>query len=68
MILKQNIEVTKKDIEDEMQQYEELIDICYELDLDGVIKEVNGKTEYWYIEDLKNWIEEDRDLIRNEED
>ncbi len=68
MIIKQNIQVTKKDIEDEIEQYEELINLCEEYGLEGVIKEVNGKTEYWYKEDLKNWIDEDRFLIENEED
>jgi len=46
---------------------EELIEICEEMGLDGVIKEVNGKTEHWYKDDMINWIEEVERLIRNEE-
>lgn len=68
MILQNNVEVTKKDIEDEIQEYEDLIDICEEMELDGIIKTVNGKTEYWYKVDIQNWIEIDKDLIRSEED
>lgn len=67
MITKQNVQVTKKDVEDEIEQYEDLIALCEENGLQGVIKEVNGKTEYWYIEDMQNWIDEDKFLIRNEE-
>lgn len=67
MIIKQNVQVTKKDVEDEIEQYEDLIVLCEENGLEGVIKEVKGKTEYWYKEDLKNWIDEDRFLIENEE-
>lgn len=68
MILQNNVEITKKDIEDEIQEYEDLIEVCEEMGLDGVIKEVNGKTEYWYKDDMINWIEEDEYLIRNEEE
>ena len=68
MILQNNVEVTRKHIEDEIQEYEELIEICEEMGLDGVIKIVNGKTEYWYKDDMINWIEIDEDLIRNEGD
>lgn len=66
MILQNNVEVTRKHIEDEIQEYEELIEICEEMGLDGVIKIVNGKTEYWYKDDMINWIEEDERLLRNE--
>lgn len=68
MILQNNVEVTKKHIEDEIQEYEELIEICEEMGLDGVIKIVNGKTKHWYKDDMINWIEIDEDLIRNEGD
>ncbi len=68
MIIKQNIQVTKKDVEDEIEQYEELINFCEENRLRGVIKDVNNKTEYWYIEDMQNWIDEDKFLIRNEDE
>ncbi len=68
MIIKQNIQVTKKDVEDEIEQYEDLIALCEENGLQGIIKEVNGRTEYWYIEDMQNWIDEDKFLIRNEDE
>ena len=63
MIIKQNVQVTKKDVEDEIDQYEELIELCEENGLQGVIKEVKGKTE-----DMQNWIDEDKFLIRNEDE
>ena len=68
MIIKQNVQVTKKDIEDEIEGYEELLYTCYELGLDGIIKTIKGRTEYIYIDDLKNWIEEDKFLINNEDE
>ncbi len=68
MITKQNVQVTKKDVEDEIEQYEDLIALCEENGLQGIIKEVNGRTEYWYIEDMQNWIDEDKFLIRNEDE
>lgn len=68
MIIKENVQVTKKDVEDEIEQYEDLIALCEENGLQGIIKEVNGRTEYWYIEDMQNWIDEDKFLIRNEDE
>lgn len=66
MILRNNVEVTKKDIEEEIQLYEEFIDLCDEMELDGIIKTVCGNTEFWYKEDMQKWIEEARSLIRSE--
>lgn len=66
MILKENVQATKKDLEDEIDQYKDLISLCEENGLQGVIIEVNGRTEYWYKVDLQNFIDENKFRIRNE--
>lgn len=60
--------MTKKDLEDEIYTLQDNIDICYEKGWQGIIMPVGGKTEYWYIEDMQNWIEEDEFRIRNDFD
>ena len=61
-----NTTMTKEDIEEEISLYEDLISYCLDFGLDGVIKTVKGVTEYWYVEDMKNWIEEDYYKLLNE--
>lgn len=58
--------MTRTEIEKDIRRLEELIDYCNDLDLQGVIVEVNGKTELWYLIDMKNWLEEDQYKLWNE--
>lgn len=67
MIIKNNIQVTKRELQDEINELQELIDNCNVLGLEGVIKTVNGTTEYWYKEAMQNWIEENENLLLQEE-
>lgn len=66
MIIKNNIQVTKRELQDEINELQELIDNCDVLGLEGVIKTVNGTTEYWYKEDMQNWINENEELLQEE--
>lgn len=58
--------MTNAEIERDIKQLEELIDFCEDMSLEGVIIIVNGKTEYWYLVDMKNWLEEDQYKLWNE--
>lgn len=58
--------MTRTEIEKDIRRLEELIDYCNDLDLQGVIVEINGKTELWYLIDMKNWLEEDQYKLWNE--
>lgn len=57
---------TRKDLQDEKYELEELINICEEKGLEGVITNVDGKTEFWYKTDMENWIDDLEFKINNE--